>query len=96
MSPRQEEILRQANERYGEGVYFVYLRPTDKQLITMTIDHALLACPHIARESDSELWDTLDKWRQRAVQLETGYPDRFETSRVLGNKVLSLKGIEVE
>lgn len=94
---RQQEISRQAKERYGEDAYFVYPRPSDRQLVTMTLEHAMSICgSHMAGEDNGVLWATLDKWHEAAVRLETGYPSRFEASIALGRNALALRGLGVE
>lgn len=88
---RQQEILRHAQERYGEGAYFVYPRPSDRQLIAMTLEEAMKICgAHMAGEDNNVLWATLDKWHEAALRLEANYPVRFETSLILGRNALAL------
>jgi len=91
---RQQEILRHAQERYGEGAYFVYPRPSDRQLVTMTLEQAMVICgSHMAGEDNNVLWATLDKWHEAALRLEAGHPARFETSLTLGRNALALRGL---
>ncbi len=94
---RQQEILHQAHLRYGEDAYFVYPRPADKQLISMTLRHAMAICgAHIAGEDNGVLWATLDKWHEAAQRLEAGHPARYETSLALGQSALARRGLRVE
>lgn len=92
---RIQEILSQAEVRYGNDAYFVYLRRTDRRLVCMNLDQAMTICgSHIAGEDNEILWATLDKWHEAASRLEAGYPDRFETSLALGRSALAKRDEE--
>ena len=89
----QEQILQKAEEKYGPGAYFVYLRGKN-QLVTMTLDQAMAICgEHMASADD--LWKTLDKWREVAKRLEAKADGQFEKTIELGKNALRARGIQV-
>ncbi|MFZ1301862.1 MAG: hypothetical protein WAQ27_04805 [Candidatus Microsaccharimonas sp.] len=92
---RQQDILNQAEERYGIDAYFVYLR--GEKLFTMTLPDAMKICgQHMAGAKPEELWAVLDKWHEAAVKLEAKSETVFAKSLELGRAALESRGIGVE
>lgn len=101
-SMRRHQILLEAEQRYAEDgasgadALFVYLRPSDKQLITMTLEQAMLICgDEMLQVGRDELWAVLDKWRDVAKRLESKNTELFGKSLELGRNALRARGIEV-
>lgn len=93
---QQEKILREAEMRYGSDAFFVYPRPADRQLVTMTLEQAMAICGrHMASEDAIPLWATLDKWHEAARRLKSKRPELFEKSIELGKNALRARGIKV-
>lgn len=93
---RQQQILREAEARYGSGAHFVYVRPAERQLVAMTLEQAMVICgQHMAQEDSSALWATLDKWHDMAQRLENKSSAMFEKSLELGRSALLSRGITV-
>ncbi len=93
---RQQQILREAEARYGSDAHFVYVRPAEKQLVAMTLEQAMQICgQHMAQEDSSVLWATLDKWHDMAKRLESKSNAMFEKSLELGRSALLSRGLTV-
>ncbi len=69
VADRLQIILDQANERYGAGARFAYIKGSSAKV--MTLGRAIPYCGEmIASEPDESLWPLLDSMHEKAVQIE--------------------------